>query len=35
MDTKKGKRDKHFRAGIAALIGAILGIMAYTNNWLG
>lgn len=31
-----GKEDKNYtKVVIAGLIGALLGILAYTNNWLG
>ncbi|SFB43557.1 hypothetical protein SAMN04488528_105514 [Clostridium frigidicarnis] len=36
MDREKSKdRKTYFKVIVSALIGAVLGILAYTNNWLG
>ena len=35
MDEKKNKQKNYFNVAIAGAIGALLGIIAYTNNWLG
>ncbi|OFI06685.1 hypothetical protein CLOACE_08400 [Clostridium acetireducens DSM 10703] len=35
MNEKDIVSKTYFKVGISTLIGAILGIIAYTNNWLG
>jgi hypothetical protein len=36
MDIEKNKEQKtYFKIIVSALAGAILGIIAYSNNWLG